>query len=176
MNISIPNPCHENWEQMQPEEKGRFCNACCKTVTDFTGMSPEAIGTYLKNYRSQQICGRFMASQLTPETTLLSLTRSIWQSAMNYTRKLAAVFLLFLAFSQDSQAQTVKKNTGNNSTTVVQQPLWGRVAICPPKPEPAKKKTPYKKEKLPVFKSDSIGTEKKIITMGIVVLNTNGKQ
>ncbi len=178
MNISIPDPCHENWGNMQPEEKGRFCNACCKTVIDFTDMSPEAIGAYLKTYQSQRVCGRFTAGQLYGEQTLngvqptlLSLTKSVWQSTLGYTRKLAAVFLLFLVFSQNSQAQTAKKDSGKHAVTVAPEPLIGKIAVCPPKPEPVKKKPSHKTERLPVLKSDSLTTEKKIITMGIVVLN-----
>lgn len=177
MNISIPAPCHENWEHMQPEEKGRFCNACCKTVIDFTDMSPAAISAYLKAHHSQRICGRFKASQLTPQkTALLSLTRSVWQSALGYTRKLAAVFLLLFAFSQHSQAQTAKKTAGKDTVAVARESVVGKIAICPPKPEPAKKKASYKTERLPVLKSDSPITEKQIITTGIIAINPGKKK
>ncbi|MBO9593664.1 MAG: hypothetical protein J7599_12220 [Niabella sp.] len=177
MNISIPDPCHENWENMQPEEKGRFCNACCKTVIDFTGMSPAAISAYLKAHQSQRVCGRFMTHQLAPDhTTLLSLTRFVLQSALGYTRKLAAVFLLLFAFSQDSQAQTTKKTVRKDSITTAREPIVGKIAVCPSKPEPVKKKTPYKTERLPVLKSDNPTAEKHIFTTGIIAINPREKK
>jgi hypothetical protein len=36
MKISIPQPCQENWNQMSPQEKGRFCSVCEKCVVDLS--------------------------------------------------------------------------------------------------------------------------------------------
>jgi len=33
--ISIPKPCFEGWENMLPNEGGRYCKACAKTIVDF---------------------------------------------------------------------------------------------------------------------------------------------
>jgi len=63
MKITIPTPCHENWEAMTPEEKGRFCSVCSKTVMDFTAASDEEIIDVFSN-STEEICGNFHASQL----------------------------------------------------------------------------------------------------------------
>jgi len=42
-HISIPKPCHENWDAMHPREQGRHCDACDKTVIDFTEKSEKEI-------------------------------------------------------------------------------------------------------------------------------------
>ena len=43
MKLFIPKPCHENWDEMTPNEKGRFCSICSKTVKDFTKLSDAEI-------------------------------------------------------------------------------------------------------------------------------------
>lgn len=68
--ISIPAPCHENWDQMNPVEKGRFCNACQKTVVDFTGMSDAQLVAFFKKPSTGSLCGRFMNDQLEREIAL----------------------------------------------------------------------------------------------------------
>ncbi|WP_223605448.1 hypothetical protein [Chryseobacterium sp. OSA05B] len=63
MKITIPKPCHENWEAMTPEEKGRFCSVCSKTVRDFTVASDQEI-IEVFSHSSEDICGNFNSSQL----------------------------------------------------------------------------------------------------------------
>lgn len=31
----VPKPCQENWLEMNPEEKSRFCTLCQKNVFDY---------------------------------------------------------------------------------------------------------------------------------------------
>ncbi|BEV03553.1 hypothetical protein [Chryseobacterium gambrini] len=63
MKITIPKPCHENWATMTPEDKGRFCAVCSKTVRDFTNASDEEIINVFSS-TSENICGNFNESQL----------------------------------------------------------------------------------------------------------------
>ncbi|MDV7699212.1 hypothetical protein N6B72_20015 [Chryseobacterium soli] len=63
MKITIPKPCHENWDMMTPEEKGRFCSVCSTTVRDFTLASDQEIIEVL-SHSSKDICGNFYESQL----------------------------------------------------------------------------------------------------------------
>lgn len=61
-NISIPEACHESWQQMTPVDQGRHCQQCCKTVTDFMVMSNDEIISYLSS--ANNVCGRFNEHQL----------------------------------------------------------------------------------------------------------------
>jgi hypothetical protein len=64
IQISVDNPCHENWENMSASEKGRFCGSCQKQVVDFTGMSDSQVAAFFKKPSTGNVCGRFMADQL----------------------------------------------------------------------------------------------------------------
>jgi hypothetical protein len=78
IHLDIPEPCHENWQQMTPNEQGRHCMSCQKTVVDFTMMSDKEVLAYFTKTTSH-VCGRFANDQLqrdiamVPEKKRLSL-------------------------------------------------------------------------------------------------------
>jgi hypothetical protein len=49
---------------MTPNEKGRFCNACSKTVIDFTKMNTFEIQDFININKGKSICGHIKQSQL----------------------------------------------------------------------------------------------------------------
>ncbi len=63
LHLTIPEPCHENWQQMTPNEQGRHCMSCQKTVVDFTLMSDQEVLHYISR-ASSAVCGRFNNNQL----------------------------------------------------------------------------------------------------------------
>ncbi|NJB36614.1 carboxypeptidase-like regulatory domain-containing protein [Croceivirga sp. JEA036] len=62
IQLSIPNPCSENWNQMTPTQQGAFCQSCAKEVIDFTKTSTQELAR--KVNKGERICGRFKAAQL----------------------------------------------------------------------------------------------------------------
>lgn len=61
--LSIPQPCHEDWNKMSPEDKGRLCASCQKVVVDFTSMSDRQLAEFFKKPQGHA-CGRFQQEQL----------------------------------------------------------------------------------------------------------------
>jgi len=61
--VSIPVPCHENWDLMSPHEQGKYCMVCSKAVIDFTHMTDTEIIRAIQQ-SSQTICGRLDEQQL----------------------------------------------------------------------------------------------------------------
>lgn len=64
--ISIDEPCSENWAQMPEQEKGRFCDKCCKVVIDFTSKTTDEIFEFLRSAGQKKICGRVPTETLSP--------------------------------------------------------------------------------------------------------------
>ena len=64
LQLSIPTPCHENWDDMNPVEKGRYCGSCQKQVVDFSNMSDRQVAEFFKKPSAGSVCGRFMTDQL----------------------------------------------------------------------------------------------------------------
>ncbi|MFY1045698.1 hypothetical protein [Chryseobacterium sp. GP-SGM7] len=62
MKLNIPQPCHENWDAMTSDQKGKFCQVCNKSVRDFTHCSDEEIYEEIKS--NFNICGNFKDDQL----------------------------------------------------------------------------------------------------------------
>ncbi|HEX8014055.1 MAG TPA: energy transducer TonB [Flavobacterium sp.] len=88
--ISIPEPCHENWDKMSPKDNGRFCLSCCKTVVDFTSMLPEEIQHFFIQNQGNKICGRFKKTQL--DNIIIQIPSQILYSQNHYHK----MFLLAL--------------------------------------------------------------------------------
>lgn len=61
--LDIHQPCHENWEAMTKEDKGRFCASCQKIVIDFSRMSDRELAAFFKK-PSGSVCGRLRQDQL----------------------------------------------------------------------------------------------------------------
>ncbi len=97
IKISIPNPCHENWLEMSPVEKGRFCSSCQKNVIDFTKSSDREI--ILAYKKEDTLCGRFRISQLERKMAIVKEKKTIWMIA-------AASLIAFLGLgNQTARAQ-----------------------------------------------------------------------
>ena len=100
IHLAIPTPCHENWDNMLPVEKGRFCNACAKQVVDFSNMSDAQVLNYFTNLKNESVCGRVYPEQLSREITGPKELKKTWYF------KYAAMFLMLFSRSGDAKAQT----------------------------------------------------------------------
>lgn len=90
--FSIPKPCHEDWDKMTPNDKGRFCDSCVKTVVDFTKKSTTEIQDFLIENKNQNICGHFQTKQL--DTITIEIPNAIFNQQLSF-RKLFIVAAFF---------------------------------------------------------------------------------
>lgn len=113
--ISIPKPCFEGWENMTPNEMGRFCNACAKTVVDFSVMSDEAVQQYIIDNYGQKMCGRFKIAQL--QRIVIDLPQNIFHIQLPFWKKFLVAFLIIFGSTFFSIDTTIAGVSYNTSTT-----------------------------------------------------------
>lgn len=143
MKLYMPKPCHEDWEEMLPEEQGRLCLICNRTVVDFINWEPDAIKDYIIQRRGERVCGRFTVDQLdiTEKAEELNWPALIRLSGLSFLKKVAAVIVVVFGVAVSScnnktglsgssgAADTIKKNVTEDSTTSGQKGIrMGKVA------------------------------------------------
>ncbi len=101
LKVSIPDPCHENWNEMTSTQKGAFCKVCTKEVIDFTSESDEEIVKHFQ--KNENVCGRFRAPQLDRKLVVNRKKRNHWLSYV------ASFLLPMTLLSQEAKRAT--KNT-----------------------------------------------------------------
>ncbi|HKC68686.1 MAG TPA: hypothetical protein VKG26_10680 [Bacteroidia bacterium] len=110
MNIQINDPCHENWQDMTPNQQGAFCKVCQKDVVDFSKKSITEIKSFFAEKAEGKICGRFEKKQL------VYLSFDDFFSSFKYwalSKKIAVIFFFtFGFFSLTANAQNKTHLTG----------------------------------------------------------------
>lgn len=94
MHVNIPQPCHENWAEMSPTQKGAFCQKCAVDVIDFSKKSAEEVKETLLNNSGKHLCGRFRKSQLHE----LNSDYTIWKNQGKRTFQSKFMWACLLAF------------------------------------------------------------------------------
>jgi hypothetical protein len=125
LRLNIAEPCHENWQHMTPQEQGRFCGSCQKTVVDFTMLSDqEVLNYFLKT--NHNVCGRFANDQLNKDLMVTEKKKRFsWAYIWNV---LLATFLLTEANAQ------VKPKPKKPVKTIVRKEIMGDTVIFPVEP------------------------------------------
>ena len=102
LQLSIPEPCHQNWHEMNPTQQGRFCNACAKEVIDFSTMSDSEVLNYFSSLKSEKVCGRAYPDQL---DRAITMPKEIKKAKFRYWNYAAMFFLFFSKTTMKAQAQ-----------------------------------------------------------------------
>lgn len=121
IQVHIPQPCHENWNNMLPVDKGRFCQSCSKQVIDFSVMTDNEIINHLTK-SSGHLCGRFAETQLQRplQPTTINKKQSWW---------IALTMPLLLLFDKAGAQKKVCNKPKELISNNQQNPLTGIVSM-----------------------------------------------
>ncbi|WP_231427647.1 carboxypeptidase-like regulatory domain-containing protein [Pedobacter sp. Leaf250] len=100
--ISIAEPCNQNWEDMNQKDGFNFCQACNKCVVDFTGYSNAEIIKTLAS-ASSEVCGRLTETQLNQ----LNYHLVVSPANRSWMKYLGVLAIGVSVFSQNASALTV---------------------------------------------------------------------
>lgn len=115
LHISMPEPCHEDWDGMTPAERGRHCAVCDKVVRDFTASSEAEIQQTLAAVPN--LCGRFRADQLqAPDLP----AEFFFRYPLQRLRRFLIAFLLVFGFEALGFSDAVAQQL-NDELELVQQ-------------------------------------------------------
>jgi hypothetical protein len=126
LQIQIDEPCHENWQAMTPNEQGRFCGSCQKTVVDFSVMTNQEILDYMSK-ATHSICGRAGTDQLNKD---IRITENKKRFSFVYLWNLLLATLLFA--KANAQVTPVK----SKKPTIVKAPERMLMGVIAMEPEP----------------------------------------
>lgn len=121
VKYTIEEPCHEDWYQMKPEAKGRFCSSCSKTVVDFSSMSDFSIVSYLEGKKNESVCGRFRPDQM-EKTYSLPKPHQVFHFDLRAVA-LGLALTTFSAIHADAQVTPI-----DTTQVIYQEPLDGMVS------------------------------------------------
>jgi hypothetical protein len=102
-NFFIPKPCHENWNTMTPQEKGRLCDVCTKVVVDFTKKTPVEVDKIMSEAEGS-VCGNFNVNQLNQEAQTKVFRKPVNLFNRNFKYFAMSVFGFFI-FNKKAEAQ-----------------------------------------------------------------------
>ena len=77
IHISIPKPCHEQWDSMTATGQGAFCQSCQTEVIDFSTMTDREVVEYLSKNKTG--CGRFRNDQLNTKLSIPSVENGMFK-------------------------------------------------------------------------------------------------
>lgn len=92
IQLSIPEPCNNNWNEMIPSQQGRFCSSCAKEVIDFSTMTDTQVLKYFASINTEKVCGRAYPDQL---NRFVTLPVSPKKKLFWYWNYIAMLFLFF---------------------------------------------------------------------------------
>jgi Secretion system C-terminal sorting domain len=124
LQLTIPTPCHENWDAMTTVDKGKFCGSCQKNVVDFSNMSDRQVALFFKKPSTGSVCGRFMNDQLDRDIEIPK-KRIPWVKYF-FQFALPAFLLSIKSSSAKAQGNVTVKQINKPTKHIVGEPMLAK--------------------------------------------------
>ena len=137
--VTIAEPCLQNWNKMEKGEGFNFCKACSKNVIDFSGYTNAEIISVLAG-ASSSVCGRLSKTQLNQLNYHLSIVPT---SNRNWIKYLGVLAIGVSVFVIDAKATNFKtpieiaksiNNKTDDTKPIVSKKIHGYVMLADNKP------------------------------------------
>ncbi len=109
--IKIANPCSEDWDLMEGNEKKKFCLICNKNVHNITGISEKEFQVLVKN-NTDGLCVRNEKSEVKKKT---GFSFKIWQFLLGFSIFLSGCSKGFSRGTMGEVSIPIKSNTENKA-------------------------------------------------------------
>jgi hypothetical protein len=116
MQVTVPEPCKQDWDAMPKCASGYYCKQCDTVVTDFSRMTDAQIIAFLQKERFG--CGVFRNDQLKRDLIEPPVQQPL------YFRRLAMGVMLFFGWiaGSDAQTRTIGKSKAQQGAVPAKQP------------------------------------------------------
>ncbi|MBY0550754.1 MAG: hypothetical protein K2W95_25975 [Candidatus Obscuribacterales bacterium] len=129
--IQIATPCSAKWEEMEGDDRSRFCNLCSLSVYNISDMTTKEAESFLADrlHRGERVCGNLFRRQ---DGTILTddcpvALRKLRDAARLMRRKVASLLALCFSFIVPARAQQPEDT----------HPIRGDIMVQPPVKRPA---------------------------------------
>lgn len=139
-NLKIASPCEANWDEMQGDQRKRFCGECKLNVYNLSGMTKTEAEELLSNSEGR-LCVRFY--QRTDGTVLTEDCPVGWAKIKQRVSKTAAAFASLIIGLVSGLGLTATLNKSENSDPEISMGAF-TLATPTPKPKATPKPTPVK--------------------------------
>ncbi len=116
MEIKIASPCSARWEDMEGNERQRFCAQCQKSVYDFSKMEPEQVAALIGEAKGR-VCAR-LYKRSDGRMLLENCPRGVARQRHTFRRIAVSVGALFLLLVTAAFARKVRSSGASDSPVV----------------------------------------------------------
>lgn len=139
-NIRIAAPCHANWEDMEGDERARFCGQCRKHVYNLSALSASAAADLVRE-KEGRLCARFY--QRADGTVLhagdcpVGFAARQWRGVKSFAGAAASLILIFFGAAKTQAGEQTDKDKKPPVRPPDSQPvIMGEICAPPPTPKP----------------------------------------